>query len=191
VCPTILGRVQTRWAILIAPALIAAAISLITGNEGWIVLIGIYFVLGVALDTAFYPFIIRWQPPWLTFTLALGEFVLVFVLAHVLKVGLTKLEAILLYWMAWWLAIWVKVVILPLLSLSWIENAGEFRSTDWSVSPDYDPLPVNVFTSAPAGSGPPPLARAFSAVIDVPEELRRVPTLSAVRRLPVPDPPRS
>jgi hypothetical protein len=191
VCPTILGRVQTRWAILIAPALIAAAISLITGNEGWIVLIGIYFVLGVALDTAFYPFIIRWQPPWLTFTLALGEFVLVFVLAHVLKVGLTNLEAILLYWMAWWLAIWVKVVILPLLSLSWIENAGEFRSTDWSVSPDYDPLPVNVFTSAPAGSGPPPLARAFSAVIDVPEELRRVPTLSAVRRLPVPDPPRS
>src|SRR5580693_887709 len=107
-CPTILGRVQTRWAILLMPALIAAVISLITGNEGWIVLIGVYFVLGVALDTAFYPFIIRWQPPWLTFTLAVGEFVLVFILAHILKVGLTNVEAVILFWAAWVMAIWTK-----------------------------------------------------------------------------------
>ena len=126
-------------------------------------LIGVYFVLGVALDTAFYPFVIRWQPPWLTFTLAVGEFVLVFILAHVLKVGLSDVEAILLFWIGWWVAIWTKVVILPLLSLSWIENAGEFRSTDWSVAPEFAPLPVNVFTPPPAGGGPPPLAREFSA----------------------------
>ena len=134
-CPTVLGRVQTRWSILIMPALIATVISIVTNNEGWIVLIGVYFVLGVALDTAFYPFIIRWQPPWLTFVLAVAEFVLVYILAHILKVGLTNVEAVVLYWCAWTLAIWTKVVILPLLSLSWIENAGEFRSTDWSVAP--------------------------------------------------------
>jgi hypothetical protein len=187
-CPTVLGRVQTRWAILIVPAVIATEISVATSNEGWIVLIGVYFVLGVALDTAFYPFIIRWQPPWLTFTLAVGEFVLVYILAHVLKVGLTNLEAVAEYWIVWVLAIWTKVVILPLLSLSWIENAGEFRSTDWSVRPEYQPLPINVFTPPAAGSGPPPLAREFSAVIEIPDELRNLPSPSGVHRVPTAPP---
>jgi hypothetical protein len=91
----------------------------------------------------------------------------------------------------WWVAIWTKVVILPLVSLSWIENAGEFRSTDWSVRPEYQPLPVNVFTPAPAGAGPPPLAREFSAVIEIPEELRRVPSPSGVHRRLTRDPPRA
>jgi hypothetical protein len=189
-CPTVYGRVQTRWAILIVPALIATVISLATGNEGWIVLIGLYFVIGVALDTAFYPFIIRWQPPWLTFTLAVGEFVLVFLAAHFLKVHLSDLDAIIEYWVAWWIAIWIKVGILPLLSLSWIENAGEFRSTDWSVAPEYLPLPVNVFSPEPATEGPPPLARKFSAaVIEIPEELRRVPSPSGVHQIPTGPPP--
>jgi hypothetical protein len=191
-CPTVLGRVQTRWAILIVPALIAAVISLVTGNEGWIVLIGLYFVIGVALDTAFYPFVIRWQPPWLTFVLAAGEFALVYIAAHFLKVGLSNLEAILLYWIAWCIAISTKIVVLPLLSLSWIENAGEFRSTDWSVAADYQPLAVTVFTPQLAGTGPPPLAREFSAgVIEIPEELRRAPSLSGVHRVPPRPPPAS
>jgi hypothetical protein len=184
VCPTILGRVQTRWAVLLLPALIAAVISIVTKNEGWIVLIGVYFVLGVALDTAFYPMIIRWQPPWLTFTLAVGEFVLLYILAHVLKVGLTNLEAVLLYWLAWWLAIWTKVVILPLLSLSWIENAGEFRSTDWSVAPEYQPLPINVFTPPAPGSPVPALAREFSSAHEIPAELRNVPGPSGAHSVP-------
>jgi hypothetical protein len=184
-CPTVLGRVQTRWAILIIPAIVAALISVATGNPGWIVLIGVYFVLGVGLDTTLYAFVIRWQPPWLTFTLTFGEFILVFILAHVLKVGLTNVEAILLFWLAWWVAIWTKVVILPLLSLSWIENAGEFRSTDWSIAAEYQPLPVNVFTPPSGGAGPPALAREFSAAaVEIPEELRRVPSPSGVRRIP-------
>jgi hypothetical protein len=186
-CPTIFGRVQTRWAILIIPALIATLISIITGNAGWIVLIGVYFVLGTALDVGFYPLLIRWQPPWLTFAFAVAEFILVFILAHILKVGLSNLEAVLLYWITWWIAIWTKVAVLPLLSLSWIENAGEFRTTDWSVAPEYESLPVAVFSSQPAGGGPPPLARKFSAAaIEIPEELRRIPSPSGVRSAPTP-----
>jgi hypothetical protein len=188
-CPTVLGRVQTRWAILIVPAIIATVISLVTSNEGWIVLIGLYFLIGVALDTAFYAFIIRWQPPWLTFTLALGEFALVYIAAHFLKVGLSDRDAILEYWIAWWIAIWTKVVILPLISLSWIEDAGEFRATGWSVAPDYQPLPVTVFAPQSPGSGPPALARKFSAaVIEIPEELRRVPSPSGIHRIPTSPP---
>ena len=85
---------------------------------------------------------------------------------------------------AWWIAIWTKVAFLPLISLGWIENAGEFRRTGWSVQPEYQPLPVNVFTVPAAGAGPPPLAREFSAVIEVPAELRRVPSPSGVHVIP-------
>jgi hypothetical protein len=102
----------------------------------------------------------------------------------VLKVGLTNVEAVAEYWVVWVIAIWTKVVILPLLSLSWIENAGEFRSTDWSVRPEYQPLPINVFTEPEPGAGPPALARAFSSVIELPPELRNLPSPSGVHRIP-------
>lgn len=191
-CPTVLGRVQTRWAILIIPAIIWTIVSLISGNPSFIVLIGLYFVIGVALDTAFYPFIIRWQPPWLTFVLAVGEFILVYLAAKTLK-GIhfsSDWVPIVVYWVSWVIAIWTKVVILPLLSLSWIEDAGEFRLTSWSVAPEYVPLPVTAFTPELAEGGPPPLARKFSAaVIEIPEELRRAPSPSGVFQIPTGPPP--
>ena len=127
-CPTILGRIETRTFILIGPAILGAILSLLTGNEGFIVIIGIYLLQGVVLDVFFYPYVIKWQPPWLTFVLAVGEFVITYTLAQVLDVGLKPVDALWWFWLAWTLAIWTKVVILPILSLSWIENAGEFRA---------------------------------------------------------------
>jgi hypothetical protein len=181
-CPTVLGRIQTRVAILIGPAVLGTILSLATGKAGWIVLIGVYLVMGTALDIAFYPFIIRWQPPWLTFVLALGEFVILYVLSQVLKIGLSPIEAIVWYWVSWAIAITTKIVVLPIVSLGWIENAGEFRTTGWTIAPDHEPVPASAVASIPAHR--PRLAQEFSAVHEIPAELRSVPSPSSVQAVP-------
>ena len=39
-CPTLLGRLQTRIVILIIPAILAGILSLLTADAEWIALIG-------------------------------------------------------------------------------------------------------------------------------------------------------
>ena len=86
-CPTYVGRIQTRTAILVLPAILATILSLITQNEGWIVTIGIYYLMGIALDVTVWQYFIDWQPPWLTFLLAISEFIILFVLLKLLHQG--------------------------------------------------------------------------------------------------------
>jgi hypothetical protein len=195
-CPTVLGRIQTRVAILVVPALLALVLSLITGDEGWIVTIGLYLLLGVALDTTFYSWVVRWQPPWLTFVLAVGEFILLFLLLKVLQpgqpgfgdpdalLGAADLKPIALYWVSWVIAILTKIVVLPIVSLSWLENAGEFRATGWTVTPETEPLPLLVAVTPDVARSH--LAREFSAAHQVPVERR--PPLSGASRVPQPAP---
>jgi hypothetical protein len=179
-CPTVLGRIQTRTVTLVGPALLGLILSLATGKPGWIVLIGVYLLLGVALDTGFYPFVIRWQPPWLTFVLALGEFVLLYVLSQVLEIGLSPVQAIVFYWVSWALAITTKIVVLPILSLGWIENGGEFRATGWTVLASR--APVSAVAAVPAR--PSRLAREFAAEAEVPRSVRNAPSPSTVEAIP-------
>lgn len=181
-CPTPLGRTQTRTAILVGPALLGLILSLLTDNEGWIVLIGIFLVMGVVLDVLFYSFIIKWQPPWLTFLLAVGEFIILYVLSQVLEVGLQPAEAIIFYWVSWVMANWTKIVILPLVELTWIESGGEFRTTGWSTPAESELLPVLAAVNLnPSGSR---LVREFSSVNEVPLELRNLPSPSGLHRRP-------
>lgn len=185
-CPTRLGRLDTRTAIIVGPALLGLILSLATGNEGYIVLIGVYYLEGIILDVFVYPQVFRWQPPWMTFFLACTEFVILLCLASWLNVGLFFWTAVVFFWVSWLLAIFTKVVLLPIFSLSWIENGGEFRQTGWSVAPDNEPLPVDYAQpSDPQRKvGPPALAREFSAVLEVPDEIKNLPSPSGVHRVP-------
>jgi hypothetical protein len=183
-CPTTLGRVQTRTVILIGPAILGLLLSLASGSPGFIVLIGLYLLLGVALDTAFYSWVIRWQPPWLTGVLGLGEFILLYLLAKLVRVPIDSFDAIWFYWLSWAMAIATKIVVLPIVSLSWIENGGELRTTGWSVPPNMEPVAAPAGSAQEAAAGPPAVAAQFSAVAEVPAELRDLPAPSGVHRVP-------
>jgi hypothetical protein len=185
-CPTILGRLETRVAILTGPAILGLILSLITGNPGWIVTIGVLLLLGVVLDTLLYPWIIRWQPPWLTGVLGVAEFILLVILLMALDVPLGMWAAVIFYWVSWVIAVLTRIVVLPLISLSWIENGGEFRVVGWSIPPEREPLPV---IAIPEPERPGVLVRQFSAVHQVPDEIRSLPSPSGVHRVPSGPPP--
>lgn len=187
-CPTPIGRVQTRTAILIGPALIGLAMSLITGHWDWLVLVGVYYLLGVFLDAAIYSWILPWQPPFVGLVLALAEFGLLLVLAGVLNDeaggGLSNIavwEAAIFYWVLWTVASLTKIVVLPIMSLTYIESAGEFRSTEWSVPAPYEALPI-LASSSEAKAGPGPVVREASGAHARP--LEPLPSPSGVHRVP-------
>jgi len=186
-CPTPTGRIHTRTATIVLPALLGLILSLITGHWDWLALVGVYYLLGVFLDTAIYSWLLKYQPPFVAVVLALAEFGLLLVLANALndaQGGLSNIsipEAIVFYWACWILASLTKIVILPIASLTYIESAGEFRTTEWSVPPPLESLPV-LASSAEAKAGPGPVIREASGVHARP--LEPLPSPSGVHRVP-------
>jgi hypothetical protein len=188
-CPTPTGRIHTRTATIILPALFGLIVSLVTGHFDWLVLIGIYYIMGIFLDTAVYSWLLRFQPPWMTFVLAVAELGLLLVLSGIIAQtnngGLDNvqvLEAIIFYWVAWILAIPItKLVLLPFVSLTYFESAGEIRRTDWSIPESQVPLPV-LASGAEAKRGPGPIVREASGLHAKP--LPQLPSPSGVHRLP-------
>ena len=186
-CPTHTGRIHTRSATIVLPALLGLILSLISGHWDWLALVGVYYLLGVFLDTAVYSWLLKYQPPFVAVVLALAEFGLLLVLAGLLNDangGLAVIsipEAVIFYWACWILASLTKIVILPIASLTYIESAGEFRTTEWSVPPPLESLPV-LASSAEAKGGPGPVIREASGVHARP--LEPLPSPSGVHRVP-------
>jgi prepilin signal peptidase PulO-like enzyme (type II secretory pathway) len=142
-CPTTLGRIHTRVATLVfLPLVLALILWAATGNPNYVVLLGIYLLLGVALDVVVYAWAIKYQPPWMTFVLALAELGLLYATARILHIDLTTLEAIGFFWAAWLLAVGTKIVLLPIVSLTYLESAGEFRREQWSIPPELALIPI-------------------------------------------------
>jgi hypothetical protein len=174
-------------AIITLPALLGLILSVVTGNSAWIVLIGVLLLLGTALDSAVYSWFIRYQPPWLTGMFAVAEFGLILVLADMLHLGLGLWQAIAFYWVAWALAISTKIALLPIVSLPYLESAGEFRRLEWSVPPSQAAYPV--LAATPGGPAPGSIvARASSVEAPVLEEQ---PSPSGVMTAVVAPPPES
>jgi hypothetical protein len=141
-CPTLLGRLQTRIVILLLPAVLAALLSLITGNGEWLALVGLFLVMGAVLDCCVYSPVVSWQPGWLTGILGLAEYVLLLVLALALGFGIPVWQATIFYAVVWVVAQCVRIVLLPLLFLTRLEDGGELRPVRWSVPPQHEQLPV-------------------------------------------------
>ena len=177
-CPTPIGRIHTRVATIVLPALLGLVLSVATGRPDWIVLIGVYLLLGVSLDAGVYSWLLKYQPPWMTGILALGEFGLLYVLANVLQLDLTPLEAIILFWASWILATATRIAMLPIASLTYIESAAEFRRTEWSLPPSQASIPV-IASEAEMSGGPGPVVQEASGVHAQP--LERMPSPSGVR----------
>lgn len=180
-CPTPVGRIHTRVATIALPALLGVIISLIDGKPDWIVLIGVFLLMGVTLDAGVYSWLLKYQPPWMTGVLALAELGILFVLANVLELDLTPAQAIIFYWVSWALAISSKIALLPIFSLTYLESAGEFRRTEWSVPPAQASVPVLASTGE-AAAGPGPLLRGASGAHATP--LAKLPSPSGVHQAP-------
>jgi hypothetical protein len=180
-CPTPIGRIHTRVATIGVPALLGVILSLVTGRPDWIVLIGVFLLMGVSLDAGLYSWLLKYQPPWMTGILALGELGLLFVLANVLKLDLTPAEAIVFYWAAWSLATATRIALLPIVSLTYIESAAEFRRIEWSIPASQASLPI-MASRAEAASGPGRLLEEASGVHARP--LERKPSPSGVHASP-------
>jgi Inner membrane component of T3SS, cytoplasmic domain len=152
-CPTTLGRIHTRVATLaFLPVILGLILWAATGTLDYLVLLGIYLLLGVALDVVVYAWAIKYQPPWMTFVLALAELGLLYATARILHINLTALEAIGFFWASWLLAIATKIVLLPIVSLTYLESAGEFRREQWSIPPELALIPI-LPTAQQNGSG--------------------------------------
>ena len=185
-CPTPTGRIHTRTATIVLPALLGLVVSLVSGHWDWLALVGVYYLLGIFLDSAVYSWLIKYQPPFVAAVFALSEFGLLLVLADILNSsqgGLSNIsipEAAVFFWACWALAALTKIVVLPLISLTYFESAGEFRRTEWSVPPPLEPLPI-LAASAEGQGGPGPIVREASGTHARP--LEPLPAPSGVHRV--------
>lgn len=192
-CPTLLGRWHARLA-MVAPAALAALLALWAGADGaWMVLAGLWLVLGAAVDAAVYRPLVRWQPGALTFAMGLAEWLLLAGVAHAVRLGIGIVPLTVAYGCAWLVGHAVRVAVLPVVFVTRLEEGGEVGRPRWWIpagqhvrppAPDRGaPLPPRLsgVWTRPAGDGRPlpppsdvgPIPPEFLAALDALRDRRQ------------------
>ncbi len=145
-CFTVLGRMETRVLSLGWPLALAVVLAALRGDGDYLRLLNLMVLVAFALDFGVYPWLIRYQPRWLSIALGAVEFLLMLAAMRwlpLVHVRLPFAEALQFYAAAW-LGAWLTTqAVLPLAWPRWAEDGGEFRDRPERARDDYGvPAPV-------------------------------------------------
>jgi nitrous oxidase accessory protein NosD len=135
---TLRGRIESRLAAALLPALVAAALAGVIG-EWWPVEVeGLMVAVGLALDATAYHRLIPYQPAWAALPLGALELGLTMALALLLGVGAPLGPAVALFAFAWLVAQVLGHAGFPLAHLTYAEDGGELGRAGrslWAAAP--------------------------------------------------------
>jgi hypothetical protein len=131
---TLRGRLETRLAAALMPALVAAALSPILHVWWPLELAGLMLGIGLALDAAVYHRLLPYQPGWAAVPLGLLELALVMAAARLLELGAPLRPALVFFAASWLLLQALAHAGLPLLRLTWPEDGGELGGAGRALS---------------------------------------------------------
>jgi hypothetical protein len=125
---TLRGRLESRFAALLAPLVVACMLGAAL-QEWWPVALAATMVaVGVAFDLGYHP-ALRYQPGWAAVPLGLVELGVVMGLVYALGIPAPLSVAIPLFALGWAAAQVLGHALLPLLRLSYAEDGGELGRT--------------------------------------------------------------
>ncbi|HET7046422.1 MAG TPA: right-handed parallel beta-helix repeat-containing protein [Gaiellaceae bacterium] len=122
---TLRGRIDSRLAAALGPALAAAALALVLHRWWPVEVAGLMVGVGVALDLLLYDRVLDYQPGWAALPLGALELGAVMALAYALDVRAPLAEAVGFFCGAWLLAQALGHAVYPLLRLSYGDDGGE------------------------------------------------------------------
>jgi nitrous oxidase accessory protein NosD len=135
---TLKGRIESRLAAALIPALAAAVLAVALGEWWPLELVGLMVGVGLALDATAYHRLIPYQPAWAAVPLGALELGLTMALAIALGVGAPLRPAIALFAGAWLVAQLLGHAGFPLAHLTYAEDGGELGRAGralWAAAP--------------------------------------------------------
>jgi hypothetical protein len=163
---TLRGRLESRFAAVLAPLLAACVVALVTKAWWPVELAALMLAVGLALDAAVYHRFLPYQPGWAAVPLGLLELGAVMGLARLLDVAAPLAAALAFYAGSWLLAQVLGHAVLPLARLSYGDDGGELGRPGAAVAA----LALVVLGSAVgvAWATQPPVVRLEAGVHDGP-----------------------